>query len=128
MLDQSSEHPKFLFAVDDFLCFTEDHYRAIVHRMMKGGAREDEPVEDRHRDAGLDTASQRAQQPGCGRAMEVEIVIHARMDRGDDHRTAFDDETGVTDQRLVEDGVNRVAIVGAALWQPVDRSEEHTSE
>src|SRR5437867_12652083 len=120
MLDQSSEHPKFLFAVDDFLCFTEDHYRAIVHRMMKGGAREDEPVEDRHRDAGLDTASQRAQQPGCGRAREVEIVTHARLDGGEDHGTAFAAETGGTDHGLVGVAANGAPLEGAEFGQPVN--------
>ena len=47
--------------------------------------------------------------------MQVEELVNARVIGGDDEGLAFDDESNVTDETLIENGVHGFAIVFAAI-------------
>jgi hypothetical protein len=89
--------------------------RAVVDRVVERRAREHEPVEQRHGYADRDPGGQVAQHPARRRAVHVEEVAGARMKGGDDVRAAVDLEPDVAIQRLVEDRVDRLTVVAAAL-------------
>ena len=52
--------------------------------------------------------------------LEVKAIADASVDRRNDHRFSIDDESDMAEERLVEDGIDGVSIVIAALRQPVD--------
>ena len=59
-----------------------------------------------------------SQHPARRRAVDHDLVADARVQRRDHRRPAVVDEAHVADQRLVEDRVDRRAVVRAALRQP----------
>src|SRR5262249_60476008 len=107
-------------AIVDLAPFAENDHRAVVHGVMEGGSRQDEAVEQRDGDAGVDAVFERAQHAAGGGAVEVKRVAHAGVDGGDDVRLPVDDEAGVADVRLVEDGVDGLAVVDSAGGEAAD--------
>ena len=108
----------------------EDHHRAVVHGVVEGRAGEHETVDDRHRDARLDLVRQRAQHVVGDGAVQVELVVEAGMDRGNDRRISVDGEPHVAHERLVQDGVDQLHVEGsslreAAMARAVSRLELH---
>ena len=93
---------------------SEDDRRAVVHRVVEDAAREDDAVDDRRGDADVDPLVELLQHPTRGRAVEVQRVADASVDRRDHVRLSVDDEADVADERLVEDRVDRLAVVDAA--------------
>ena len=91
----------------------------VVHRPPEAGTSDDETVEvgDRatRRGAGCKSAQDAA---GC-RAVHVEHVVDAGVNRGHDERvTGVVGEPEVADQRCVDDLANERWVVAASLWFP----------
>ena len=82
---------------------------------MEGRAGQDQAVEERDGDAGVDAAAQRSQHAAGGGAVKVERVavapMNGRDDEGLDVVFAWHNESHVADQGLVEDGVDRLSVV-----------------
>ncbi len=99
----------------------EDHHRAVVHRVVKRRPGEHEPVDQRDR-PGRRGCRRRASvdHPRGRRAVEVDLVAAAGVQRRDDVGLAVDGEAEVGDQRLVEDRVDRRAVVVGAGGDPAD--------
>lgn len=112
MLDERSERCPLFVVAGDLPGQTEDDGRAVVHGVVKRGPRQHKTVEDRRGDAGRDSVSERAQHAARRRAVKVERVAHAGVDRRDDDGIAVDDESDVADDGLVEDGVHGGGVVG----------------
>jgi hypothetical protein len=80
----------------------EDDDRAVVYRMMKGRAREHEPVHERDVDAHVRARAERLLHPARARAVQVEHVADAPV-RGRYHDgLAVRDERDVADEALVQ--------------------------
>src|SRR5207302_5324672 len=69
----------FLLRIIYQLSHPQDHYRAVIHRVIEHGARQYEPVEQRHRNADRDTVLQLAQHSASGGAVDVEEIIFASI-------------------------------------------------
>jgi GntR family transcriptional regulator/MocR family aminotransferase len=98
----------------------EHEHRAVVDGVVEGRAGEHEPVEQRHRQAGRCAGAQRADRAARGGAVEVDGVPHARVQCGDDVGLSVRDEAEVRDQRLVEDRLDRLALVHRAGGNAAD--------
>jgi hypothetical protein len=83
-------------------------------------AREHDAVDQRDREAGVDAVLERAQRAAGGRAVDQHLVADARLQRRDHGRLAVVHEAEVADERLVEDRVDRVAVVEAAVGDPAE--------
>ena len=97
----------------------EDHDRAVVHRVVKRGAREHQPVEQRDREAHRHAVGERSEQPAERRAVQVHAIAVARVQHRDHERLpVVADDAEVADHALVENRVDRgppvVAAAGAA--------------
>jgi hypothetical protein len=110
-----------LVLVGDLTRRPEDHDGPVVHRMVERAPRHHEAVDDGGRDADLGAGAQSL--PGArGRGtMQVDRVADTGVDRGEAARGAVTVVEGdVTDERLVEDLVDRGAVVVASLGVTVD--------
>src|SRR5579872_7010766 len=85
--------------------------------MMEDRTREHESVHKRDRYANVDAASGRTQHAARGRPVDVELVAKARIAGRDREWLAVDDKADVTDVAFVENAVNLIFIVGAALGE-----------
>src|SRR5882757_11556105 len=83
--------------------------------MVKGRSCENQAVQQRHRDADRQPLLQVLQHPPANRAVDVEPIVDARLSRRDYVRLAVDTESDVTDKGFVDDGVDRFALVAAAI-------------
>src|SRR5436190_14337037 len=116
MLDQSIEHLCLQLPLDDLRSAAEHHYRSIVHRMMKRAARQHQAVDDGHRDAHRRALGDPPQQTAATRAVDVQMIVHPRVDHWHDKRLPLlVDDADVADQRLIDDLMDDLAIVDAAL-------------
>jgi hypothetical protein len=62
-----------------------------------------------------------AQHPASDRSVDVELVAVTPVASGDDERLPVHYESQVADQSLIEDSVERLVVIAAALRQPADR-------
>ena len=110
-----------LVLVGDLASLPVDDDRPVVHRMVECAPRHDEAVDDRGHDADLGAGAQRFPRAGAAGPVEVDRVADTRVDRGEASRRAGAVvERDVADQRLVEDLVDRVAVVDAPLGEAMD--------
>lgn len=83
--------------------------------MKERRAGEHEAVEQRDGQAAGGAAGERADQAARGREVDVDLVFDAGVQGRDDERLVVADEPDVADERLVEDGVDLLAVVDATL-------------
>ena len=88
--------------------------RAVVDRVMHGRAGEHQPVEQCHRQAGRRPGAQRADRAAGSGAVEVHLLADACVQRGDHEGLALVREPEMRHHRLVEDRVDRLAVVAGA--------------
>jgi hypothetical protein len=88
--------------------------------VAKRRAGQRDPVDQRHREAEPRAVDERPQQPARRRAVQIEPVVHARVDHRHHVRLSAGNQAGVSDQALVEDRVDRVAVVRGALGMSAD--------
>ena len=105
-------------ALDDLCRGAEYDDRPVVHRVLEYRAREDDAVEQRHRQAGGDPATELAQRAAGGRAVDEDMVVDPCLQCGDHERLAVVDEAEMRHERRIQDGVDRRAVVLGALRQP----------
>src|SRR5581483_1213636 len=105
------------FAIVDHSRIAEDYDRSIVHRMMERGTRQHKSVNERDCDAHIDSLTHIAQHSTGLRTVNDELVINARVTRGNNHRLAIKDKTDVTDEAFIQDLIDNFAIMTAALGQ-----------
>src|SRR3954471_21311842 len=82
---------------------------------MKGRSRQHQTVEQRYRDADRDPLLHVFQHPAANRAVDVQMVADTRVRCGNHVRLLVDAESDVADQGFVDDGVDCVAVVAAAV-------------
>ncbi len=82
---------------------------------MEDRACEHDAVEERDRDTDRRPRARHLEHPVGGRAVQVEVVPAADVDRREDHRPLGFGEAHVADERFVEDGIDDRTVVGAAL-------------
>ena len=92
----------------------------IVERHVEGSTSHDHAVDES--DADTDRIGARdPQQPARRRPVQEERIPPSSMNRRDHDRMAFGrDEGDVADERLVDDGVDRIAVVCASIRQALD--------
>jgi hypothetical protein len=88
--------------------------------MMKGGAREHEPVDVRDGNADIDTARKIPQHTARARTMDHEAIADACVAGRDNERLAVNDEPDMADEAFVENGIDGFAIVNTTFGQPTD--------
>ena len=82
---------------------------------MESRSRQHQTVEQRDRDADGDRLLHVFQHPAANRAVNVKMVADTRVRCGDYLRLPIDAESDVADERLVDDGVDCLAVVAAAV-------------
>jgi hypothetical protein len=87
---------------------------------VEAGACEDESVDEGNGDAAVNSLFEVAQHAAGGGAVEIELVAFASEERWDDDGLAVGDESDVTDEGFVEDGVNGGTIVVAPFGESAD--------
>jgi hypothetical protein len=92
----------------------------IVDRVVEGRARQHQAVDERHGEADLRPARERAQHAAGGRAVQVDLVAGAGVERRDDGGATVVDEADVADEAVVEDRVQSLAVVMAARRQAAE--------
>src|SRR3954465_5456445 len=85
---------------------------------MEGRSRQHQTVEQRYRDADRDPLLHVFQHPAANRAVDVQMVADTRVRCGNHIRLPIDAESDVADERLVDDGVDCVTVVAAAVALP----------
>src|ERR1041385_2860017 len=83
--------------------------------MMKRRLRQHQTVEQRYRDADGNPLLHVFQHPAANRAVDVQMFADTRVRRGNHVRLPIDAESDVADQGFVDDGVDCVAVVAAAV-------------
>src|SRR5829696_4068324 len=89
----------------------EHHDRPVVDAHLEHRAREHHPVEQRHGQAHRHRRADGPERAAGRRAVDVDLLADARVERRDDERLAFVGEADVSDERLVEDRLDGVAVV-----------------
>src|SRR2546427_2909384 len=113
--------PAGIMGVDHLAAVSVEHHAPVVHRVMEGAPREDERVDDRGDDTDLGAAGDRPPGTSGARAMQVEGVPDPRVDRGKRPGPAVAVGPGdVADQGLIQDRLDRVAVVRGSFGEPVD--------
>src|SRR5690242_14231432 len=87
---------------------------------MKGRARQHETVDNRHCHTSIDATGERTQHAARLRTVHIKLVVNASIARRNHERLSIDDEADVTDETLVENRVDRLAIEVAALRQTLE--------
>src|SRR5262245_58007953 len=85
--------------------------------MVKGRTRQNESVNQRDGHANRNAAAQAPQGPARRRAVNVKFVADAPVSRRNDERLPVNGETDVTNKTLVQNSINHLAVVRAALRQ-----------
>ena len=89
--------------------------------MVERGACEHEAVEQRRGHTDGSAGCERAQHAARGRAVQIEPIADPAVHARDHERLpVVGDEADLADERLVEDRVDHLAIVDAALREPAD--------
>jgi hypothetical protein len=128
VLHDRLEGAALLIHVDGLLGRAQDHHRTVVHRVVEGGAGEDQGVDQRDLDADRRALAERGQHPAGHRAVDVEAVGDAGVQGRDHERVPLVHEADVADETLVEDRVDEGGVVAAPLGQPLmggARGREH---
>src|ERR1700759_2199073 len=82
---------------------------------MESRPGEDQTIDQRHRDAYRHSLLHVFQHAAANRAMDVETIVDARVSCGNYVRLTIDVESDVADQCFVDDGVDGVTVVAAAV-------------
>ncbi len=118
VLDDDPQRGELLVGLADRAGGAEHHGGAVVHRVVERRPRADDGVDRGDGDADRDPRGEPTEHPAQRRAMDQQPVAVAGMDGGNGVRPAVDDEGDVADPLGVEDGVDRVDVVGPALGVP----------
>ena len=119
-LHEILQHLLLGLGVLHLLRLAEQHHRAIIDRVMEGGARQHEPVDVRHRYAGIHAAFEAAQHARGARAVPVHLIALAPVVRRGHVRLAVDDVADMAQEPGVENGVDRREVVVPPLGQALD--------
>jgi hypothetical protein len=95
-----------------------DH-RAVVHGMVERRTRQHETIHQRYRYANGGAFVERMQHPAGRRAMNVDLIFVAHVQRRNHERLSFQDKTYVAEKTFVENCVHLLFVVQAALGQPL---------
>ena len=120
VLDDRLQRVQLLGAILDHSSATEDDCRAVVERMVVDRAGEDDAVDERHGHADVDTAAELTKHAAGRRAVQVQQIPDSYVDGRDDERLRVDNESDMAMERLVEDGIDRLALVEAPLGMAAD--------
>ena len=116
MLDHEPQRFELLVRVGDLVGLAVQDHAAVVHRVVERGAREHERVDVRDGHARVVAGlEQRVQHAVRARAVQVQPVAAARVDRRDHAGLPVVRERDVAQEALVEDRVHDRAVVAAAL-------------
>jgi hypothetical protein len=116
VLDDGAQRRLLLGRVLDRARDAEDHDRAVVGRVVHRRARQDQPVDQRHRQARRHLLAHRSQCAAGDRAVAVDgVAVTGVQHRHDDRLAVRRDDPEVRDQGLVEDRVDHLALVAAAF-------------
>src|SRR5580704_15086845 len=85
--------------------------------MMERGASQDETIDVGYSHANGHATAEGLEHAACGAAVQIQRVTRSAVVGGDHVRLAFDTETDVADKSGVENLVNGLVVVVAALWQ-----------
>src|SRR5438067_1098237 len=117
MLRERKQRLQLLFSIVDDRRPTEDHYRSIVHRMMKCGSCQHQSVDQSHCDANINSLPQHAQHATGLRTMNDQFVFDACV-AGRNHKwLAVNDESNMANKTFVQDSIDNFALMTAALRQ-----------
>ena len=123
VVEKRPQRPQFLGRVFDQARVADYHHRAVDQRMVQRRAGKHQPVDE----GGGDTDGQAGSSLGgehraaAGGAVQVEGFAAAGVRRRQDHRPAIADIAEMTDQRLVEDAMDDLAVVARAFPIPGGR-------
>src|SRR2546423_14529449 len=84
---------------------------------MKSRTCQHQTVNQSHREADLNSLPQRAQHATRLRAMNEQFVADARVTGGNHKRLAVNCEANMADETFVENVIDQLAVVAAAIWQ-----------
>src|ERR1700745_393031 len=90
--------------------------------MVKDRSREDEAIDQSHRDTDRNTRRQRAQHAAAGGSMNIKYISDAAIGGGNHYRMMRIDEAYVADKSLIQDVVDDFAFVEGAFWQTLQCS------
>ena len=113
-VDQAREETTLLIERSQHTWLTEEHGRAVVHRVRERGAREDETIEERHREREARTLQRTERAVGHG-AVEDHILAIAHEGGWDRIGHALVEVNDVDHERLIEERMDGSLLVGAAL-------------
>ena len=120
VVDEAHHGVRLLAGLLDRRRRPEHHDRPVVDGVMKGGAGQHQPVDQRHRDGQLGTGRGRFENMVGGRPVQQQTVAVPGVGGGNHPHGAVHLTGGVTDEPLVEDGVDELAVVAAPLAVPAD--------
>ncbi len=103
----------------------EDDHRPVVQGVMEDRTGRDDPVDDRGRHAHRCSTSDEPQHAARRRSVQVENIVDPGMNRRNHDRVIVGDEPDVTDQRLIEDLIDRLSVVMAPFGMATDASTVH---
>src|ERR1700756_1391198 len=116
MLGKRMQCGQFFGWIIDQFCRSENDYRAIVHRVVEDRTGEHKSVKQRNRNANGNSGAQVLQHAARRRAVNIKVVADATVAGGNNEWLSVDDEANMTNEALVENLVDDVAVVHGSLW------------
>src|SRR5262249_20994034 len=107
---------------------SKNHHRTIVDRAVKGRTRQHQAVKECDGHANGNSAGQGARRPARRRAREGKFVAYPPGSGRDDERLSLNAEPDVTDKTFVQNLINQVTVVRAALGQSFQRGSLGSGE
>ena len=120
VFDKCGDDALLLVEISDLLRPCEDHDGPIVHAHSETGPSGDDGIHQRHRDARGRAGCQGGQQLIVRAAVDIDVMVDSN-DRGRyDARLPIDDDADVTNERLVDNAIDDIAVIGGSLGSPAD--------
>src|SRR5437016_7834101 len=89
---------------------------------MKSRSGQHQTINQSHREADLNSLPQAAQHAAGLRAMNEQFIANARVTCGNHERLAVNCEANVADETFIENLIDYLTVVAAALWQTFQSS------
>ena len=115
VLDEIAHGRQFRGVTLYWLGLAHHHDGTVVDRVARGRRRAYDAVEKRHAQAKWRATRQRFHQAACRGAVEEEFVADTDVVCWDDEGLAIGDEGEMADKGFIENGVDQLAVVAAAL-------------
>lgn len=115
MFDQGMQRRFFFRLFGDHLTPSQDHHRAIVDRMMEGGARQDQPVHMGDGNADRQTALHPLEQSAAWGTVQIELRSDPHIQGRDDKRLIILHQADMAEKARIQNGRDRLSIIHRAL-------------